>query len=118
MQAVCVQIDLTGLSRQAAARLIAAVKSLATHRKGTVRRLKATDTDHATYATICVRSNNVAVLWRDIEHALGLSRWPKRTRRPVIVVCEGKKGWRDYRLLYHYDQSIEVDRVSPTPTTP
>jgi hypothetical protein len=31
-------------------------------------------------------------------------------RNAAIIMCEGTRGWDDYRLLHHYDPAQPLDR--------
>ncbi len=39
-------------------------------------------------------------------------------RASSMAMCSGKNGWDDYLLLYHYDNTLELDSFDETDGTP
>lgn len=62
--------------------------------------------ENGPYINIDLKSENVQLLWEKIQIELSLNT---NVASAIVVVCEGKKGWDDYLLLYHYDASEHVD---------
>jgi hypothetical protein len=62
----------------------------------------------ATYTTPDLVSLWAEVRERVLEHAaLGPA-----LRRSVIITCTGNRGWDDYRLLHHFDETEPLDELT------
>ena len=66
--------------------------------------------DNINYINILITSNELDVVWFYIE-SLFKSIDLNALLSGIIVVCEGKKGWSDYKQLYHYDKSQIIDSL-------
>lgn len=55
------------------------------------------------YINIEIPVRSVKKAWVILEP---LIRNDKDTSRTSIVVCEGKLGWDDYELIYHWDTDV------------
>ena len=63
------------------------------------------------YINISYKTSNVKVLWERMQRelfnnqAIGVG-----LQSSLIVVCEGKNSWKDYRTLYHYEEKRTFQR--------
>jgi len=53
------------------------------------------------YVNLCIRVQSVTRLWSVLGKTI---RRDKVLSRHAIVTCEGRHGWDDYELMYHWDQ--------------
>ena len=61
---------------------------------------------------IIVVSNNVNNAWKYINNIFLIKNGEYRVLLTgMIVVSEGRSGWNDYKLLYHYDKSQSIDCI-------
>lgn len=68
--------------------------------------------ENGSYINIELQSENIQRLWEEIQIKLSLNtNDASEIAKGIIVVCEGKKGWNDYLLLYHYNTSEHVDSL-------
>ena len=64
--------------------------------------------DSGHYVNIDFTPADAKVLWQKIHGCL--SSEPELARI-AIVACEGRHGWDDYLLLYHYDRTLVLDEL-------
>jgi hypothetical protein len=57
------------------------------------------------------RSISVDRTWDVVQPAFQHRRWGAALRRSTIVICQGSRGWDDYRLLHHFDGKQALDRL-------
>ncbi len=77
-------------------RLIGVLMRLATAKEINVQKGAA----QKNYTNIAVLTPSVRKLWDALEQTV---RRHKDLRQNTLVVCEGKHGWDDYELIYHWD---------------
>jgi hypothetical protein len=60
--------------------------------------------DSGTYINVKFVSNDLHHLWTTIRKSL-FPNSPAGSvlKKGIIVVCQGKAGWKDYVILHHYD---------------
>jgi hypothetical protein len=58
------------------------------------------------YTNLLIPTSSVRKLWDALNEVI---RRDRVLRQDSIVVCEGKHGWDDYELIYHWD-SGEIDQ--------
>lgn len=67
--------------------------------------------DEVPYVNLCFDTPALAEAWPMIYSRLfedpGFGAYLKKAS---IVTCEGQRGWNDYLLLYHFDQTLILDR--------
>ena len=52
------------------------------------------------YTNVNVLTSSVGKLWDALSQVV---RRDRTLRQSAIVACEGKHGWDDYELVYHFD---------------
>lgn len=68
--------------------------------------------DDGPFINIALASDNLAQSWRQLGPALLESpEFGATLKAASLWMCTGEDGWNDYRLLYHYDPTIEVDEL-------
>jgi hypothetical protein len=68
--------------------------------------------DGGRYLNFSYRTNNLPTLWAEIRRmVLSDPLIGEGASQAIIVVCEGDHGWDDYLLLYHFDQSVKLDKI-------
>jgi len=55
------------------------------------------------YVNIGIPTKRVRKTWRELR---GKIRSDRILSKNSIVVCEGKHGWNDYELIYHWDVDV------------
>ncbi len=66
--------------------------------------------DEGPYINFTFLAKNSAALWKTIQkEILANPDFGTTLSKSAIIVCEGKKGWDDYLLLYHFDQALVLD---------
>ena len=64
--------------------------------------------DEGPYININIDTEDVAALWEAIGELVSSDPlWASAT----IACCEGDNGWDDYFLLYHFDETEELDTL-------
>jgi len=65
------------------------------------------------YFNFLFESPTVAKTWRAVHSlALGHRTFGPAFRRSTIVVCQGSRGWDNYRLLHHCDSRKTLDSLA------
>jgi hypothetical protein len=65
------------------------------------------------YFNFLFESPAVAKTWRAVHSvALGHRTFGPALRRSTIVVCQGSRGWDNYRLLHHFDPKETLDSLA------
>ncbi len=65
--------------------------------------------DDGHYININFDTNNIVTLWGAIgEFVSSDPLWASAT----IACCEGENGWDDYLLLYHFDETEQLDTLT------
>ena len=65
------------------------------------------------YFNFLFESPTVARTWRAVHlRALGHRTYGRALRRSTIVVCQGSRGWDNYRLLHHFDPKKALDSLA------
>ena len=65
------------------------------------------------YLNFNFESPTVAKTWRMVDtRILRHRRLGPRIRRASIVVCQGSRGWANYRLLHHFDSRKPLDALT------
>lgn len=68
--------------------------------------------DSEQYLNINCRTCDLKTLWNQIRaHFYEHKEFGPALAKASIVVCEGKNGWDDYLLLFHYDGREKVDSL-------
>jgi hypothetical protein len=62
------------------------------------------------FAHINVYAEDAYGFWGNVRRQICKNSLSK-TLLIMIVVCEGKNGWDDYLLLFHYDKTEKCDRL-------
>lgn len=65
------------------------------------------------FVNFLFESTAVARTWRAVRAlALGHRTFGRALRRSTIVVCQGSRGWDNYRLLHHFDPKETLDSLA------
>jgi hypothetical protein len=64
------------------------------------------------YVNILLETSFLFELWLSIRSILCLDLEDRSSDIPFIITCEGNNGWDDYLLLYHFDKTQILDKVS------
>jgi hypothetical protein len=65
------------------------------------------------YLNFLFASSTPGRTWQKIQRiALGHQRVGRGLRRSTIVVCQGSRGWDNYRLLHHFDSEQVLDKMA------
>jgi len=66
------------------------------------------------WANFLFTSASVTRTWSRLEStALTRRKLGPQLRRSSIVVCQGSRGWDNYRLLHHFDGRQALDSFRP-----
>jgi len=66
--------------------------------------------DDGPYVNVVFDTDNTPALWPILRTHLFQNRnVGQQISRAAIVTCEGRHGWDDYLLLYHFDQTLTLD---------
>ena len=64
------------------------------------------------YINVNYKTNDTKKTWRAIqEKVLNVKRVGALIKAGSIIMCEGRKSWKDYLLLHHYDVKQKVDEL-------
>ena len=64
------------------------------------------------YVNFMFEANDLRALWKLIKQRLyGDGAISDFLRQSSIVVCEGTRGWDDYKLLHHFDPAQQLDEI-------
>lgn len=67
-------------------------------------------TDGVPYMNFKFETNEASLLWRRLQAGLyGNEKVRDALCRASMAMCEGKDGWNDYLLLYHFNESEKLD---------
>ena len=59
-------------------------------------------------------ASDLSRLWEILQaKVMGEPDQGAMVARSSIVVCEGKRGWKDYLFLHHYDRRETVEQLPP-----
>jgi hypothetical protein len=64
--------------------------------------------DIVRYININMNTDCVPELWQKLKSEFAIN---PLLAHCTIVCCEGKNGWDDYLLLYHFDSTLILDAV-------
>jgi len=65
------------------------------------------------YINFTFESPTVASAWRLVHaRALGHRKMGTPLCDASIVVCQGSRGWDNYRLLHHFDRRKQLDSLA------
>ena len=71
--------------------------------------------DRGPYANLMFESSDLQRLWGSLSDVLyGDEKVGPALSKASIAMCEGREGWNDYLLLYHFDSSVELDTFQGT----
>lgn len=65
--------------------------------------------DGHAYLNLNFQTSDVRKLWKRLKTQLYDGAQSKALQRSSMAMCEGKYGWDDYLLLYHYDPNVDRD---------
>jgi hypothetical protein len=65
------------------------------------------------YVNFTFESPTIANTWRLVHaRALGHPKMGPTLCDASIVVCQGSRGWDNYRLLHHFDRRKQLDSLA------
>jgi hypothetical protein len=68
--------------------------------------------DDGPYMNLCFDTPALAEAWPIIYSRLFEDpQFGASLKKASIVTCQGQKGWDDYLLLHHFDQTLTLDRL-------
>jgi hypothetical protein len=62
------------------------------------------------YLNFLFVSSSLAGTWRAVEKALNHRTLGRALQRSTIVVCQGTRGWNNYRQLHHFNNRKPIDK--------
>lgn len=69
--------------------------------------------DDGPYVNYDFLTRDLARLWEILQSQVFWDRTiGPHLARASIVTCEGRRGWDDYLLLHHYDQTLVPDTLA------
>jgi hypothetical protein len=68
--------------------------------------------DGVPYTNLMFETEEVRSLWRRIQSELyGNNEVRDALLQASMAMCEGRDGWNDYLLLYHFNESEKLDSI-------
>src|SRR5689334_5475691 len=110
MPRFCIQVHPHRCPQGDVAELLSECERL-TNERDWIRRFRAEHGfDEHAYVNLWFETDYPKLLWRDLNAYLyGAGASGELMQTASIAMCEGRNGWDDHFVLYHYDADVTVD---------
>ena len=110
MRTLCIQVQPDRAPAIDMARVFALCQSVAANKKLVSRFAAVEGEDNGLYTDLMFETTELQTLWRLLQNVLYKdAKIGSALSKASMTTCEGKDGWNDYLLLYHFDLSLKLD---------
>lgn len=116
MSTLCIQVQPGRAPAIDMARVCALCQSIAADKMLINSFVAVEGKDNGSYTDLMFETTELQTLWRLLQDALYKDeKIGSDLSKASMAMCEGKDGWNDYLLLYHFDLSLELDSLNACP---
>jgi hypothetical protein len=113
MSTLCIQVQPNRAPDIDMARIRALGEGIASDKELVTRFAIVEGEDNGPYANLMFETTELQKLWRLLQDALYRDEEVgSALSQASMAMCEGKDGWNDYLLLYHFDPSVKLDNFN------
>lgn len=112
MSTLCIQVQPNRVPDIDMARVRALGDGVASNKDLVSRFAVVEGEDKGPYANLMFETTELKKLWHLLQGTLYKDKMVgSALSQASMAMCEGKDGWNDYLLLYHFDPSVKLDNI-------